>query len=75
MKDCGGGSFQFENTGRYASAHAHIIGIDDELNTFAGYDNQFDADGDPPNELTPDERRELADFMIARWTEYRNKGK
>jgi len=72
MKALGDGSYQFDS-GRYASAHAEIIGIDDEGNTFQGYDMDFDADGDKPNELTPDERRDLADFMIARWTEYRNK--
>ncbi len=73
MTELGNGSFQFESTGRYASAHADIIGIDDEGNTFAGYDNDFDADGDEPNDFTPEERRELADFMIARWTVYRTK--
>lgn len=52
-----------------------IVGIDDELVVFEGYDGRLGApgegaDGDPyldPAPLTPTEFMELADVMIGRW--------
>lgn len=51
--------------------HAGTIGIDDELDITYGYDGGF---GEYNSPLTKPQMRELADFMIKRWTEYRMLG-
>lgn len=58
------------STGRRVDAHAGIIGINADGEIFDGYDGGFDVP--PHNPLTADEKRELADEMIARWQRYRD---
>ena len=58
----------FETTGRVDYANCGIIGISDGCLLFGGYDDGFsDADS-----LTPEERNELADFMVAQWEQFRS---
>lgn len=61
-----GDSVMFETTGREARANRGIIGISGGM-VFDGYDGEF-VDED---ELTPGERNELADFMVAQWEAFR----
>ena len=57
------------STGTVIDANCRIVGIDDELGTFEGCDGPLEC----LRTLTPAERRELADMMIARWQAYRQK--
>lgn len=64
------------STGKTVYAHMGIIGIRPSLRVTEGYDGGFPAwqDGWGSGEgsaLTPGERQELADFMIALWSEFR----
>lgn len=56
------------STGRKDAANCSIIGINPELVTYEGYDGCFPCWG---NELTKEERIELADYMIGLWTKYK----
>lgn len=61
------------STGTVVQANRGIIGIDESLDVFGGYDEhvdiyEFDNYG---STLTNAERAELASIMIARWEEYR----
>lgn len=57
-------------TGRVIRTSYHIIGIDPELSTFSGYDNEiFFWEED---KLTPAERKELAEYVIALWQKWAN---
>lgn len=58
------------STGRTLTPNRRIIGIDDELKVFEGYDN--DLYPHPySDDLAPVEKIELADFMISLWTKYK----
>ena len=67
---------EFECSGRRDSANRRIIGIDPDLNTWGGYDGAFPEE--PFNEeqgwgtvpLTPQERNELALYMLGLWGRY-----
>jgi hypothetical protein len=70
------------STGREIYAHCGIIGINDELEVYDGYDGTIsEASLDAENldinkscdrdEFSHLERLELATMMIARWTKYR----
>ena len=59
--------FQF-STGTEVYCHAQTFGIDPGLNLAGGFDGGVDD-----REWTPDERKELADYMIGLWTKYREK--
>ncbi len=56
-------------------AYAGVIGIDENLAVFGGYDNQLDGVGanykgaDQP--ISDEEKRRLADYMIGRWMRYK----
>lgn len=60
-------------SGRELSANRCIVGINHELDTFGGYDENLIMDDfitdDPP--LTRAEREELADYMIALWRSWK----
>lgn len=56
------------STGRTMYANCGIIGIDPELNVSQGYDGQLFRFGE--NSLTPEERREISDYMIDLWTRF-----
>ncbi|MBX3653211.1 MAG: hypothetical protein KF686_03440 [Ramlibacter sp.] len=68
-------------SGRTKYAHGGIIGIDPALIVSEGYDGPFFRpayEWETPEEyeeggsaLTPEERVELADFMIARWEAFK----
>lgn len=68
------------SSGREFSANAHLISIarhnDGRFEICNGYDGtQAGATGDDCDDeenWTFDERRELADFMIAQWTAFRD---
>lgn len=56
------------STGTAIDANSSIVGIDPNLEVFGGYDDaRVDLD------LTQAERIELADYMIAKWLEYRKR--
>lgn len=54
------------STGKKIDAHLGIIGISPEGEISTGYD-----DGVDEKSLTPDEKRELADYAIAQWVKWR----
>ena len=67
----------------FDQANSGIIGINDELEVFGGYDDRFkqaDAESERPEFLSPEEWDEmpseekltLADHMIALWFRYKN---
>lgn len=77
MKYDGDDGYTFDS-GRTASANRGIIGISPDLTVTDGYDSGFDTD--PPREsfydedaqpLTDAERADLADYMIALWTAFK----
>lgn len=55
-------------SGRAISANRGIFGLGPDGHLYEGYDGVGDED------LTPDERRELADVMIARWQHWAEHG-
>lgn len=58
-------------SGREIGANRRIIGIDDRGAVFEGYDGGVDS---PEGRgLTDAQRIELADIMIARWTEFKRR--
>ena len=64
------------STGTEITTHQGIIGIDEKLTVFGGYDsivfergNAFGFDDAP--DLTASEQVELADMMIARWESFK----
>lgn len=74
--------YQF-STGRFITPNCDIIGINDELNLYEGYDTSMDAKIVDPDdtddtipdfeseqgvELTPVEKHELAQYMISLWS-------
>ena len=61
-------TLKFESTDKTFYANDLIVGISDELRISEGYDGCIDGDEYP---LTKEERIELADYMIARWTKYK----
>ena len=59
------------STGKRVYAYAGIIGLgieDGEFTLTYGYDGQIPDDD---TKLTAEERRELADYMITLWQQYR----
>ena len=65
------------DSGRRFSANCHIIGIDEEGKIFGGYDQRIElVDWDvednvgPNSGFTDEERRELAEHMVARWKKW-----
>lgn len=54
------------STGKHVYAHNGIIGLGPDLHVYEGYDGGIDTAG-----LTAEERRELADYMIGLWTQFR----
>lgn len=54
------------SSGRRSYVNNGIIGISPEGKIYVGYDGSFDFD------LTPEERQELADYMIEQWTKFKN---
>jgi hypothetical protein len=70
------------SSGRVGRANRGIIGIAPDLEVTDGYDGGFDTtpprrswafDGDDDLQFTPAERAELANYMIERWTAFKNK--
>lgn len=62
------------STGTEVDANRGIVGIDAALDTYGGYDERIEYEVTEPGgraDLTPAERVELADLMIARWQAYR----
>lgn len=70
-----GNIFTLECSGRTLTPHRNIIGVDDYGELTEGYDSalslewQIDGDND---DFTDAERREIAEYMIQRWTAYRD---
>jgi hypothetical protein len=68
--------YEFESTGRIVNTHGTAyIGIDvyaDISDVAMGYDSPFlVSDEEGSNEMTEEEKTELADFMIEKWTEFK----
>ena len=55
------------STGTEVEANCGIIGLSPEGKVFGGYDDAY-----VDKNLTSNERRELAAYMIAKWREYRD---
>lgn len=69
------GIYVLESSGRTFDANADVIGLNyaDELT--AGYDNdihQYTMEPVSAGEVTVAEKIEIAEYMIRRWTDYRN---
>jgi hypothetical protein len=67
-------------SGKIITAYGGIVGIDEDLNVYGGFDQQIDTLQKLDPEYGPDistlsrqERYELANRMICLWTEYRHK--
>lgn len=58
----------FETTGRVDYAYDGYIGLNSDMVVSGGYDGHVPASGP---ELTIEERKELADYMIALWKVFR----
>jgi len=71
MKQLGGSNFEF-STGKYFSANEGIIGINSGLETYEGYDGSLDW---LRGYFTPEERMELADYMIGLCEKYKKENK
>lgn len=68
------------NTGKVRYANGGIIGIDDRLEIYGGYDSGFYVDDDDEHSWRDDEDMlikseliELADHMIGLWSEFKTK--
>jgi len=61
-------TLKFESTSREFYANNLIVGISDDLKISEGYDGCIESDEYP---LIKEERIELADYMIERWTKYK----
>jgi hypothetical protein len=67
--------------GKTIDANCGIIGLDEELCVFGGYDDFFRCESDPPRDyqewrsvdFSRHEAVELADIMIARWQAFKAK--
>lgn len=57
---------RFDDTGRDEYAYAGVIGLSPNGTVHTGYDDEMYSD------LSPAERKELADHMIAQWTKFRD---
>jgi hypothetical protein len=64
------------SSGRRFYANCGIIGLSDRLTVTEGYDGAVPAweDGWGGAVMTTEERREMADYMIALWTKFRDAG-
>ena len=62
-----GDDFTFVTTGRKIDANRGIIGLAPDGSVFGGYDDIVFYYDDP---ITPEERRELAEYMIAQWAAF-----
>lgn len=60
--------FVWEGSGRRAEANRGLVSVDAAGRLYDGYDSSFVDE----EKLTPQERTELADFMIARWTAFKS---
>lgn len=54
------------SSGRFVYANNYYIGINPDMELSEGYDGGVDD-----HKWSPEERRELADFMIGLWTKYK----
>jgi hypothetical protein len=54
------------STGRREYANWYIIGISPSLDVSQGYDGHIDTD-----KFSPEERAELADYMIGLWSKFK----
>jgi hypothetical protein len=69
------------SSGRFFNPNRRIVGINPDLEIFGGYDSPVYMEPDPnvsPGEIsdlgwTPEEKSELADYMIALWGAFREK--
>ena len=65
----------FETTGRIVCANGGIIGIDPRLEVHDGYDGMFNTmkrgPGFDDRPMEPQERTELADYMIGLWSKFK----
>ena len=72
------------NTGKVLNDDGEIIGLGNDREVYTGYDSVLFVpahkvedweDSDQMGQLTANEQRELADYMIARWHEFRDSAK
>lgn len=60
----------FESSGRIESPNCGIIGLSHDDGVFGGYDSSICYSGQV---LNTKERLEIADYMIAMWTAYKER--
>ena len=56
------------STGKEISANCSILGINPELELHEGYDGTINEE-----DLTPQEKLEIAEYAISLWQKYKNK--
>ena len=56
------------STGKVISANCSILGISPELDLHEGYDGTINEE-----DLTPQEKLEVAEYAISLWQEYKDK--
>lgn len=66
------GDYAILSTGKRLFVNCGIIGLAPDGGVTGGYDQDLmvDSDVEGDEELTPAERKELADYMQRRWYEY-----
>lgn len=66
------------STGRRFYANCGILGINHELHVYDGYDGEFYAENNLPDNYTEGwtaaERKEIADEMVRRWQRWASLG-
>jgi hypothetical protein len=64
-------------TGRRFYCFMGLIGLNDEMLITEGFDDKVRLEGQPGEDrphFTPQERTEIADYMIALWNNYKKAG-
>jgi hypothetical protein len=65
-----GHTITFKSTGRRLDIAFGVVGLSPDLRVHEGFDSDLEEMLDDP--LTREERRDLADYMIALWTKFRD---
>jgi hypothetical protein len=53
-------------------SYCGVVGIDEELHVFGGYDEQFTRENSNEEFMSHEEKIKLADIMIKRWTDFKS---
>ncbi len=53
-------------------SYCGVVGINEELHVFGGYDEQFTHENSYEKVMNKEERIKLADIMINRWVDFKS---